>query len=134
MDKGILQSMGSLEQDTTELLPHTLTLTSSATHNVAFSNNQQPPHSTSMAKYAPFTAKRSRITPLQIIKLDFPGGSDGKEVACNVGDPGSTPGLGGSLKGGHGNPLQYSCFENRHGQRSLAGYSPWGCKELDKTE
>ena len=34
-----------------------------------------------------------------------------------------------SLGGGHGNPLQYSCLENPHGQRSLAGYSPWGCKE-----
>ena len=35
---------------------------------------------------------------------------------------------------GHGNPLQNSCLENPHGQRSLAGYSPWGCKELDTTE
>ena len=34
----------------------------------------------------------------------------------------------------HGNPLQYSCLENPHGQRSLAGYSPWGCKESDTTE
>ena len=34
---------------------------------------------------------------------------------------------------GHGNPLQYSCLENPHGQRSLAGYSPWGA-ELDMTE
>ena len=33
-----------------------------------------------------------------------------------------------------GNPLQYSCLENPHGQRSLAGYSPWGRKELDITE
>ena len=31
-------------------------------------------------------------------------------------------------------PLQYSCLENPHGQRSLAGYSPWGCKEPDTTE
>ena len=35
---------------------------------------------------------------------------------------------------GHGNPLQYSCLENPHGQRSLVGYSPWGHKELDMTE
>ena len=34
----------------------------------------------------------------------------------------------------HGNPLQYSCLENPRGQRSLAGYSPWGQKELDTTE
>ena len=37
-------------------------------------------------------------------------------------------------EGGHGNPLQYSCLENPHGQRSLAGYSPWRHKELDTTE
>ena len=36
--------------------------------------------------------------------------------------------------GGHGDPLQYSCLENPHEQRSLAGYSPWGRKELDVTE
>ena len=34
----------------------------------------------------------------------------------------------------HGNPLQYSCLENPHGQRSLAGYSPWGHKESETTE
>ena len=32
------------------------------------------------------------------------------------------------------NPLQYSCLENPHGPRSLAGYSLWGCKELDIAE
>ena len=64
----------------------------------------------------------------------FPGGSDSKESACNVGDLGSVPGLGRSHGGGQGNPLQYSCLENPHGQRSLVGYSPWGCKELDMTE
>ena len=40
--------------------------------------------------------------------LDFPGGSDGKESACNAGDPGSIPGAGRSPGGGHGHPLQYS--------------------------
>ena len=44
------------------------------------------------------------------------------------------PGLGRFPGGGHGNPLQYSCLENPYGQRSLAGYSPWGHKELDTTE
>ena len=33
-----------------------------------------------------------------------------------------------------GNPLQYPCLENPHGQRSLAGYSPWGRKESDTTK
>ena len=44
------------------------------------------------------------------------------------------PGLGRSPGGGHGNPLQDSCLENPCGQRSLAGCSPQGCKELDTTE
>ena len=45
-------------------------------------------------------------------------------ITCNAGDLGSFPGLGRSLGGGHGTPLQYSCLENPHGQRSLAGCSP----------
>ena len=64
----------------------------------------------------------------------FPGGSVHKESVCIVGDLGLIVGLGRSPGGGHGNPLQYSCLENPHGQRSLVGYSPWGCKELDMTE
>ena len=63
----------------------------------------------------------------------FPGDSDGKESACNA-ELGSILGLGRSPRGGHGNPLQYSCLENPHGQRSLAGYSPQGRKESDTTE
>ena len=42
----------------------------------------------------------------------FPGGSDGNESACNVGDPDSIPGLGRSSGEGNGNLLQYSCLEN----------------------
>ena len=64
----------------------------------------------------------------------FPGGSDGKEPACNAGALGLIPGLGRYPGGGHGNPLQYSCLENPHGQGSLAGYSPWGSKESDTNE
>ena len=45
--------------------------------------------------------------------------------AGNTRDAGSIPGLGRTPGGGHGNPLQCSCLENPHGQRSLAGYSPW---------
>ena len=66
--------------------------------------------------------------------LGFPGGSDDKESACNVGYLGSTLGLGRSSGGGHGNSLQYSCLENPHEQRSLVSYSPWGRNELDTTE
>ena len=65
---------------------------------------------------------------------NFPRGSDRKESTCNVGDLDSVPGLGRSPVGRHGNPLQYSCLENLYGQRSLAGYSPWGHKELNTTE
>ena len=43
----------------------------------------------------------------------------------------SVRGLGRSPGGGHGNPLQYFCLDNHHGQRTLAGYSSWGCKESD---
>ena len=42
----------------------------------------------------------------------FPGGPDGKESACDAGDPGSIPGLGMSPGEGNGNPLQYSCLQN----------------------
>ena len=45
-------------------------------------------------------------------KMGFPGGSDGKESACNAGDLGLIPDLGRSPGGGHGSPLQYSCLEN----------------------
>ena len=66
--------------------------------------------------------------------MGFPGGSDSKELTCNSGDLASIPGLGRSPGGGHGNPLQYSCLENAHGQTSLEGCSPWDPKELDMTE
>ena len=45
--------------------------------------------------------------------MGFPGGSDGKESACNAGDPCSIPGLGRSPGGGNGNPIQYFCLGNR---------------------
>ena len=64
--------------------------------------------------------------------MGFPGGSDSKESACHVGDLGLLPGLGRSPGGAHGNPLQYSCLENPHGQRSLVGYH--GVTESDTTE
>ena len=44
--------------------------------------------------------------------MDFPGGSDGKVSAYNVGDPGSIPGSGRSLGEGNGNLPQSSCLEN----------------------
>ena len=53
-----------------------------------------------------------------------------KNPSANDGDlrnPGSIPGSGSSPGEGNGNPLQYSCLENPHGQRSRVDYSPWGC-------
>ena len=54
--------------------------------------------------------------------------------AGGIRDMGSILGWGRSPGGGHGNPLQCSCLETPHGQRSLAGYSPWIHKESDTTE
>ena len=55
-------------------------------------------------------------------------------MQVDVRDAGSIPGLGRYPGVGNVNPLQYSCLENPHEQRSLAGYSPWGRKESDTTE
>ena len=69
--------------------------------------------------------------------VDFPGGSVVKNLPAIAGDAGdevSIPGSRRSPGGGNGNPLQYSCLGKSHGQRSLAGYSPSGFKESDRTE
>ena len=61
----------------------------------------------------------------------FPDGSVGKESACEARDSGNTgliSALGRSSGGENGNPLQYSCLKKTHGQTSLGGYSPEGCK------
>ena len=47
-----------------------------------------------------------------MVNMGFPGGSDGKESACEVGDPGSILGLGRFPGEEHGNSVQYSCLEN----------------------
>ena len=54
--------------------------------------------------------------------------------ARNTRDRGLIPGSGRSSRGKHGNPLQYSCLGNPHGERRLVGYSPRGLKESDTTE
>ena len=69
--------------------------------------------------------------------LGFKVGLVVKNLPANAGDlrgTGPIPGSGRSSGEGNGNPPQYSCLENPHGQRSLAGYSPWGRKELDMTK
>ena len=66
--------------------------------------------------------------------MGFPGGSDGKESPCNIGDLGSIPGLGKSPGGGHGNPLQYSCLENPMGRGDWWTAVHGGHEESDMTE
>ena len=61
----------------------------------------------------------------------FPGGLDGKESSCNVGDPGLIPGLDDPLEKGK---ASHSVPGELHEQRSLAGYLPWDRKESDMTE
>ena len=63
----------------------------------------------------------------------FPGGSDGKESACNAGDMGLIPGSGRSSGEGNGNPLQYSRLENPWTEES-GRLQSMGRKELDMTE
>ena len=63
----------------------------------------------------------------------LPGGSDGKESACNAGDPGLILGLGRSLEKGWQHTPVFLPGE-LHGQRSLVDYSRWGGKESDMTE
>ena len=65
--------------------------------------------------------------------MGFPGGSEDKASACNVGDPGSIPDQEDPPEKGMATTL-VSLPREFHGQRSLAGYSPWGCKESDTTE
>ena len=57
-----------------------------------------------------------------------------KNLSANTSDTGLSPGLGRSPREGNGNPLEYLVLGKSHGQRSVAGYSPWAHKELDMTE
>ena len=59
---------------------------------------------------------------------------NGNKSPGNAGDTSLIPGSGRSPGGGHGNPLQYSWPGASHGERSPAGYSPWGQKESDRME
>ena len=66
--------------------------------------------------------------------MGFPGGTDGKESVCNMGDQGSIPELGRSPGREYGNSLQYSCLENPLGQKRVLGYSPQRHKKTDITK
>ena len=62
----------------------------------------------------------------------FPGGPDGKEAACSVGDLGSFPGLKDSPE--EWLPTPVFVPEESHGPKSRVGYSPWDGKESDMTD
>ena len=66
--------------------------------------------------------------------VGFPGSSDGKASANNVGDLDSIPGSGRSPGEGKWQLTPVFMPGKFHGPRSLVGYTPWGRKELDKTE
>ena len=65
--------------------------------------------------------------------MGFPGGSDGKESACNVGDLGYIPRLRRSPGGGYGSPLPYSCLDNFM-DRGAWWATVQSCKDLDMPE
>ena len=68
------------------------------------------------------------------LNVGFPGGSDGKDSTCNVGDPGLIPGVGKIPWRRKWVPIPVLLPGEFHEQRSLVGYSPWGCKEPDTIE
>ena len=78
-----------------------------------------------------FTILVNQLT-LNMLYLGFPGGSVGKEYACNAGDPVRPLGHSFLEKA----MATHSVFLPRefYGQRNLAGHSPWGHKESDTTE
>ena len=65
--------------------------------------------------------------------LGFPGGAVVKNLPAKAGDTGSISGLGRSPGEGNGKPSPVFLPGKFHGERSLVGYSPWGCKESDMT-
>ena len=65
-----------------------------------------------------------------IIILGFPGGSDGKESACNAGDMGLIPGLGRSPGEGNGYPLHYSCPKNSMERRAWQAIQSMGSQRV----
>ena len=88
-------------------------------------------------KWPWFTGKCSSniwFSYFKVLFWGFPGGSDGKASACNVGDLGSVPGLGRSPGEGKGYPLQYSALENsmdREDLQAVVHGVTKGCIQLD---
>ena len=74
------------------------------------------------------------VTDFNVVHRGFPDGSDGKESACNAGDRSSYPWVGKIPWRREWLPTLVFLPGEFHGQRSLAGYSPWGRKESDTTQ
>ena len=98
---------------------------------------------TRILEWVPFSFSRWSSWPRDIAQVSSIAGRsftswatkeapDSKESACNAGNLDSIPSLGKSPGEGIGYPFQYSCLEN-YDHKSLAGYSPWGCRESDTT-
>ena len=88
-------------------------------------------------KRAEVTNRKWSFLLILSTKTGFPSAQLVKNLPANAGDArdtGSIPGFGRCPGEGNGNPLQYSCLGESHGQRSLAGYRPWDLKKLDMTE
>ena len=85
-----------------------------------------------LSQYNVFIHIQNQISYSLCLSMGFPGGSDCKESACNAGDPSSIPGEEDTLEkemATHSRILAWISW-----QRSLKGFSPWGCKESDGTE
>ena len=93
----------------------------------------------SLVGYRPWGCKESDTTEqltlsLPQYKRGFPGGSVVKNLPANAGDTDSIPGSGRFLGRSKWQPTPVFFPIESHGQRSLAGYSPCGCKESNVTE
>ena len=77
---------------------------------------------------------KTLVWQLLISFMGFPGGSDSKESVCSVGDQSLSPGLGKIPWMRKWQPISVFLPGKPHGQSSLGGYRPWGCKELGMTE
>ena len=120
---------------TVMLLSHTHTHTHTHTLSLSLSPKASI-YPIMLANWASLDINEKSISDLSLrsfFKDMFPV-ADGEKSACNAGDPSSIPGEGRSSGEGNGKPTPVFLPGESPGQRSLAGYSPWGCKELDMTE
>ena len=98
----------------TEVSRYPIQMSTCTGHTACFQSGGSPDPLPTVIQLAA-TRKAEEIR--ELVAKSFPGGSVGKESACNVGDLGSIPGLGWSPRVGNGNPLQYSCLATMGSQR-----------------